>query len=540
MGSAVEIATSAVQLSPDLPAAWITLAATYFRADPSDLNRVIDSLISGSRAVMENPRYERALVGEIIANLVFAFILTAVGAVLVLFARVCRLFFFDFNLIFPKGTPSWQSTAFAIVLLLMPIVFRMGVVWTMLIFFAAITYYLSREERIMVALLIGLSGLLPFVAEWGVQQSSFPGTPAEEIYLIERGGLDAKDVVERWKKLAAEDRAPYAGIYALGRYALRRGELSQAIEYFNKALTLKPGDPNSRINLGTAFFLQGDLNNARNLLEGAVEDAKSPVGYYNLGRTYQRRIELYRDAVAGEVDKSAQAFSEASNLDPELTKPPADEKLGPVVDGNFIVRTVPLNPEDYLNAFPDDGLGERVGGELRSALLGNVSPRTGAVYPAVLALMIVILGEFRRTLKTSRECRRCGRPVSLRADPDLSPSGVHCLQCVNVFTDKSRAAPALKVRKQLEIARFQSRMERSSRVLGGVWSGMGHLYFGHPFLGVIVAYTFMVSLLALLLHWGLIRTPYDSSPEMYLVPVAAVLALLIFILSFRDLARRRR
>jgi hypothetical protein len=128
--------------------------------------------------------------------------------------------------------------------------------------------------------------------------------------------------------------------------------------------------------------------------------------------------------------------------------------------------------------------------------------------------------------------------VSRRDDPDVSPGSLLCTQCVNVFVKKNVAAPSLKVRKQLEVARYESRIEKLAWALGALWSGMGHVFSGATVRGALYGFLFALGVTAVVLRQGVLRAPYESLPALvWLVPVGLSLVML-YVLTLRGLRRK--
>jgi hypothetical protein len=132
---------------------------------------------------------------------------------------------------------------------------------------------------------------------------------------------------------------------------------------------------------------------------------------------------------------------------------------------------------------------------------------------------------------------RCGNAVSLRADAELPTNSHVCSQCLAVFKDKSIAAPALKVRKQVEIARTRSRRERA-RLLLSLWSGLGHAYGGAPIRGGVLAFAFAVLVAAVSIRGAALRTPYDGDPTGLLAAPLGLVAVILWGTTLRSIVRR--
>lgn len=540
-GGAVEIARTATLLAPELPSTWTGLARVYFRGDPSDLGRVFEALKNALVGQVKDARFGRAALADVLAAILFALVITTVVVLIVLGIRRGFYALYDFHFIFPRVASRWQTGALAIVLLSLPIVFRLGLVPVLLTGFFALALYLTLAERVVVAVLIGLLGFAPTAAGLVVENLAFAGTRAEQLYLLERGGTGQEGFAAELALLSSEDKATYPELLALGRYDLRRGRADAAQKSFRKALAIRPDDPPARVNLGMALLILGDLENPRGLFEEAGKAAPTmPQAAYNLGRLYQRRVAVFGDKVAGEVDRVATSLFAARQLDPAYASLSKDVDGNPrSMASNVYLQSVPLSTSEILSEAKATDAARRVKSQVMQLLLGEVPETLALVYPLGLALLILAFGFLGTTIHAARPCNKCGRAVSKRADPYVSVGSLMCTQCVNVFAKKNVAAPSLKVRKQLEVARYQSRLERMGSVLGFICSGMGHVFAGFPARGTVYGFFFILLLTAIVLRNGVVRAPFEPLPLVVrMVPIGIALVLL-YIFTVRGLRKKQ-
>lgn len=536
-GAAVEMAVTASELAPNLPATWVGLARAYAQADPSEVGRYLGALRGAVGRTLVDPRYLRPLLADVAAVLMLALIGTAIAVVSVLFLRRVRYFLHDFHFFFPRAAARWQTGALAILLLALPLVFRMGVVPGLLAVFAASTLYLSVKERVVAVVLIGLLGGLPTLGGLLVDATAFAETPAEDLYRIERGGPGVNELVERYEALSRADKVSFPEHAVLGRYYVRRGQLDLAATHLRQALALRPEDVPAKVNLAAALFFGGDLENPRAILE-STQSSGNAVALFDLGRVYKRRLAVYGDSVAAEVDKANAALAAARDLDGALP-PLGSEELTAPTTGNEYLRTLPLAQADLLALAHSPEASARVRSQLTQMLLGDLPEWVAPFYPLAVALLLLAFGFLAPALEAAKVCARCGRPVSRRDDPDVSPGSLNCTQCVNVFVKKGVVAPSLKVRKQLEVARYESRNEKVAWGLGLLWSGMGHVFSGAPVRGTLYGFLFVLAVVALVLREGVVRAPYEPLPTvLWLVPVALMLVA-VYVLTLRGLRKRQ-
>ncbi len=536
---AIEQALGAMELAPNLPSSHFGLARAYFAADPSDIGRYFSALQAGVARTLGEPRYARPLLADVGAALLTALLLTGTLVVAVLFARRARYFLFDLQFFFPRAVPRWQAAAIGLVLLTLPIVFRLGVAPSLLFLFGAVALYLTLAERVVAALLIGVIGVMPLLGEQLVHFSAFADTPAEDVWRLERGGTGSEAVAQRVMRRAAEDKAGYGELFALGTFELKRGKLDLALKRLKTALARNPGEVRAQVNLAVAMILSGDLENPLALLDdakGKAPDLAAP--WFDLGRLYQRRVQtLGLDVASADVDKGNEALGQARARDPSLAErgdPPPEKQ-----QGNTFLVTLPLARGELLALTASPEVEARVRSQLSLLLLGDVSAPWAPLYPLGAALVLVAFGALGRRLGTTRPCSKCGAPMSTRAEPELSPVSVMCTQCVNVFSKKGVVPPALKVRKQVEVARYQSRVDRLTFGLGLLCSGMGHVFKGLPVRGAVYAFLFVFAVVAVVLRDGVLRAPFEGLPGwVKLVPVGLLLVG-VYVISVRGLFKKQ-
>lgn len=535
---AVTLAKIAVELAPELPYAHLGLAHAYFYSDPISPGRYTEELWVAGKAALSDPRYARPIAADVGASALLALLGTATLTVLLLFLRRARSLFHDVHHLFPAAARRWQSAAVAVLLLSLPLVFRLGLTPFLLVLFAAVSFHLSARERLVGAVMLALLGVVPTAAGWLAARTAFAGTVAEDVYLLERGGLLAKDAAVRIQERVGENRAEFAEQFALARYLGRRGKLPEAIALYKQAATQKNGDARLLTNLGNAVLAQGDEDGAAELyLEATQADPTLAAAFYDLSKVYYRRAAVASDEQVGpELDRAQSALSTAQRLDHALLSrqdPPADRYLA-----NRLLLSPGLTPREVVT-LADDAHGQKITRQLSSRILGEVSPLTAAAYPAGAALLLLFLGWARRGRGVSKPCDKCGRAVCRRCDPELGLGSTLCNQCVHVFARKGAVPGAVKVRKQIEIRRYQQARDRLSYAFAAVCSGLGHLFSGLPVRGAVHAFLFLFGLSCVFLRDGVLRPPYGPAPLwLTMVPVGLLIGLVYF-LSLRGLYRRQ-
>ena len=535
---AVGLATAAVELAPDLPHAHLMLARTYAFADPADVSRYIGELVQAVRCAFTDPRYSRPAIADLGVCMLLALLATTLAVIAVLVLRVARLLLHDFHHFFPQAAMRWQSAIFALVVLSLPMVLRLGAMPAILVLFAAAAAYLSGAERAVVCILIALVALAPSAARWIASASSFPGTIAEEVYQLERGGPEASRSASLISGRARDKTAQFDELFALGRYELRRGRLDAATAHLELAAAKRSNEPRLLTNLGNAMLAKGDVEGAAEAYTTAGSlDPQSVAPFYNLFVLYSRRAAgSAPEAAVADVQKAQNAADVVQRLQPSLI-PVKD--AGQELLLNRALLSPALSSAEILQLLDEGDRDVKVESQLSLQLLGNVDPSIAWLYPIAVVLALSGLGAALRRAKTAKACLRCGRPVCRRCDPELSTGSALCQQCVNVFARKNVVEPAVKIRKQIEIAQFRARTDKLTYVFGLLCSGAGHVFSGLPIRGALYAFLFLFALFNIIFRHGVVRYPYGAEPLFVrLTPLAAAL-IAVYLLSLRGLYKQQ-
>jgi tetratricopeptide (TPR) repeat protein len=538
---ALQLVEHAVSLSPNLPYARLALAEAYARRSPGDVGAYSREIKAALTVMLKDPRYRRPALADMGAVFLVAVLATAAVVVGVLFLRRARYFFHDFHHLFPRAAAKWQSAALAVLLLIgTPVALRLGLVPVLLILLMSVALYLSKLERAVAAVLLVAAAFVPSGAGKIAETSAFAGTVAEDVYLLERGSLNAEPVAERVRaRFEKKEKVEFAELYALGRFEARRGQLQEAIAHYKAAAAMSnAGHAGLMTNLANALLVTGDQDGAARLYtEASAADPGLAAPAFNLAEVYRRRAAVAPDSEIGtENQKARDALQAAQRMDPSLLmwqRPPEDRLLM-----NRLLLA-PVLAEADLPPTEDPVAGQRVEAQLSRRLLGGGSGLTAWGLPVLGALLAFGLGFAGQSMKASRECEKCGRPVCRRCDKELGVASKMCAQCVNVFSRKGAVEARVRARKQIEIERNRQWESGVSYAFGALVSGAGHLFQGLTVRGTLYAFFFLFAVSGVLLRSGVLRAPYGEVP-LYL-KLAPLLLLLIplHLLTLRGLYRRQ-
>jgi len=539
---AVELAQSAVALSPDVADAHWGLFRAHLGNDAFDFRRLWGDAANAARAALADPRWSRGMLGDVGATLLVAWLATALAALLVLFLRTLPSLVHDVHHAFPRGVARWQAGALLILVLLLPWAFRLGLLFPSLVLFAAVTLYVEAKERWLLAALLAGACVVPPLAGALVQLTTFAGTPAEDVLQLERGGLEAAPAAAHVQARLEAGKARYPEVYALARWELLRGKLGPARAHAEKALALRAGDARAQTLLGNVAFAENKWPEAIAAYTRALEADPTlpdplPDPLWNVSRVYRRRAKtLSDDAVGPELDRAQNSAAAAQRLDERLMTRTDPPDTRPAM--NLTLLTPGLSrTEPLLTDGPERGA--RVTAQVGQALVGGLAPSAAVLVPLAGVAVLAGLGFLRGGRGVSRVCEKCGRAVCRRCDPELVEESQLCHQCVNVYTRRGKVAPMARVNKEMEVRHHQAWVSRWAYALGLLWSGAGHLFTGLPVRGALHAFVFAFGITAAINREGLLRTPGISPGAAGWLALALVLLAVTWGASLRHLARER-
>jgi tetratricopeptide (TPR) repeat protein len=524
-GSSLVVAQTAVDLSPDVPFTHFALAETQLANGFNFLGAAREVQLGLTR-LWKDPRYSASAWANVGTEALLAWVATTWVVVVLLAMRRVRFLFHDVRHLVAGAAAKWQISILLVVVLALPVLFGLGPFYVLIALFAGMTFYLEWRERLVAAALLVGVALTPVAGAWLAQGVAFFGTPAEDAYLVERGGVEAPAALARIQKRVSEDRGQFQDLYALGRYETRRGHLDEAIPHFQKASALRPSDARLLTNLANAYFAKGDADNAQDLYttaSGVEPGLAAP--YFNVARLSARRAALLpADQAAAESEKGQNALNMAQRLDASLlTREDAPDKA---TLNRLLIEPGLLNTD--LLALSDQDIVSRAQTELSERLMGNGVEASMArmVGLAALALCVVLGGIFARG--RAHACDRCGRAVCRHCDPELKVGSPMCYQCVRAFRGGSGVSPDAQIAKRLEAHRYNIRRQRLTLGVSLLVSGTGHVVVGAVVRGALYVFLFLFCAAEILLRHGAVRAPYGVTPLWLTTAPAAALLLLLY------------
>ncbi len=120
--------------------------------------------------------------------------------------------------------------------------------------------------------------------------------------------------------IAAEDSPE--NLFQLGEQFFKAGQWDEAIDAYEKAVSLKADYDAAYTNLGSAYYRQGDLNAAIDAYEKALSIASNDADtHHNLGMVYLQRWLTETPSNQEFLDNALEQINQAISLDPTLAAP---------------------------------------------------------------------------------------------------------------------------------------------------------------------------------------------------------------------------
>jgi Tfp pilus assembly protein PilF len=145
-------------------------------------------------------------------------------------------------------------------------------------------------------------------------RSALPATSLAMVILVPLAALSWKqtkiwqNTATLWTQVLEIDPNSSIAHYNLARFLAKRGDHTEAIAHYRKALNIRPNDADSHNNLGLLLAVRGEVAASLEEFKRAVEiDPNYAKAFFNMGRVFARQ---------GELEKAAQNYQQALSLNP--------------------------------------------------------------------------------------------------------------------------------------------------------------------------------------------------------------------------------
>jgi tetratricopeptide (TPR) repeat protein len=487
---------AAVEMAPDFAGAHLARTSFWFSKSTLKIGRVLGGLVDAAKASYRNPMAADRFLVNLVTGLLLGLGLAAVIFIVVQFLRCVRLYLHDFHHLFPRGVARLQTGFLGVLVLLIPILFRLGLL-SVLFFWALIAWiYQERRERLVTFLVVLFFALSPFALKWVVSGMIVPDSVTADLLAVAQGPADSRSI-SRLKSRLRKEPGNHVILATLGGLYKRTGNLDLAAALLDRALQIRSNSAVLLNNRGNVRFLGGDLKGAIGFYDRAIQARPDlAVPYYNLSKAYYRSLDL---------NKGKHYRTQALRLDPEgigkVNKRAESRRANDVVAD----LAIPIKWVAGQNHRRDGEMFTRAARNLWLAWGGTGSSDT---FPFVGAGVVVFFGLIllmRKKVYFSSGCVRCGRPACRRCSIELRDDTV-CAQCFHAFVQREQGIDAKsRISKEIQVRQYRRRKENIARGITFLLPGVGQLIHSRPLRGMLFLMVFCCVIVQVLLGHGVMR-----------------------------------
>jgi pentatricopeptide repeat protein len=489
----------ALRYSPDLPAVYFELSKASFSLKPESAFEAFDYMLQGIAAYKENFWWSFMLLSSLLTSLLLSFLLSILIAVVVRLPRDIPLLSHDIQ----EG-----KTRLLVLLLLVFALF--GPLFFIGALLIIIGFYMKKWDRI--ALYIYLIVLLISPLVFKAVSVIFNAPTSGELKAVVQAN-EAQGNTYALTVLNGKDHPVEIFSYAL---ALKReGRYGEAINAYNKILTLKP-NPRTYNNLANCYVALNDFDRAKELYQKAIKMKQLPSALYNLSQSYRVTLNF---------DKGEEYFLAAQRLDNDAVL-------------NFR-RIAGRNPNRFVvdEGLPVSDLLKYAMGKTPGASTLSLSTVPPMAMPVIALLMGILFFIMNRYFENrAYRCNRCGKILCYHCEKHLLWRNM-CLQCYRSLVKLDELDAKERVARLLTVYEHQKKRRHTIKALSFLIPGSGQLYAGNILYGFLFLWPFLF-FLSILATSTLFVTGMSGFSHLWLNVISAVGAVLIYILS--NVITRRR
>ena len=518
---------TASQLDPSSP------AVAFSNADrAASLNRwgeAVPLAFQGFARVVTNYRTNVLSRADLLIVAALAIAITAIIFAIALFIRYGRSMAHDFRESLSTRFHGGSVTVLAFALLFLPLFLWLGPIWLLFYWFAIFFGYATPGERIMIAVLLVIVGLLPIALDASSNWVAGVESPA---VLAATSGEEQSyqpEALRRLQELVAVTPDNPMLHVLLGNLQSFEGADEQAAVHYRRAIELRKTYAGAHVNLGNLHFLDNEFQAAMTEYERAqASDPNLAIAYYNASVAAG---EMYKfDLQAQMLEKARQA--ERTYVERLTRNQPAQKIVmynPPVSEAWQVTKELSQVPA-------------------ARALFGNYStfdPLKAALNAITIgALASLLLGVFlwlrRRGTGYAGACIKCGRTFCHRCKSSRE-SMTYCTQCIHIYLKRDGVSLDTKRKKLEEVTDHHTSTIRRNRAFATFLPGSAQLLEGRTASGIIGLFLFALFVCVAILVGRLAPALGPSAEVAHLIVRvgAGLVALIIWLFLSLPVYRRR-
>jgi tetratricopeptide (TPR) repeat protein len=519
---AVTLATYAIKFSPDLPQPYVALAQARWHQKPFQLHLILPEWFKAQLATFRyfpvSLPFSYNLFYLVSNAILLAFLLFGI----VMIIKFLPLYLYEIQRNLTYEISMLLLNSLKIFFLFIPLFLRLDILWAVLFWSILFWGYAAKRERYFILLFLILLVYLPFFLR---SSSLFLNDPSSEMIVemsrVQHGEWD-KGTEEKLRAWATHRPDDEEVLFTLGLLEKRQGRYAEAEEWYKKALQQDSKFNEALCNLGNVYLAKKQIDLAIASYQKAIElDPSQGAYHFNLYRAYSQETFL-----SGKMDR---AFQRARQMAPALV----DYYLK--VDSPNINRLVideVLTSWKLWKRFLNQFIGrEGVLYRLFKAWFEKIPSRTSFVLPVLFLGFLMIMARVGRKKRFLTRCPMCGSPT-FRFYLGPSDQEFICFNCYRIFFQKEKVHPKIKEKKSFQVKQFQKQEHVIVRFLSFFFVGIGDMWRGEAFKGLLFLFLFSLFVLRFVFWNGIVPSPIAQtfSPVWSLVPWG-IGAILFYVLS---------
>lgn len=209
----------------------------------------------------------------------------------------------------PAALPRWLGWVVVVALLLAPLVLPDGLIWFLLVWTVLLWAYCSVSERVVLALVLLLAGVVPFLVSWQRERVTLAlSPPVRAINALAEGRLYGRLFTDLGVLRSVLPNSPVVH-QVVGDLHRTLGQWELARSTYLDLLEVEPGNASVLIDLGVYFYRQDDYGRAATYFKQATQaDPENALAFFDLSQAFSS---------AYLFDESQQALQQAQQIQGE-------------------------------------------------------------------------------------------------------------------------------------------------------------------------------------------------------------------------------
>ncbi len=521
---ALQLINYASKLSPDDPSPHFYRARTLWKQSNFRVLSSMDAVLEGWVAFVRDFRSVFPWMFGFLTWILTGIIVACIVSIFLYAVRVIPRIAHDISHLI--HIPQW------VIYLAVPVV--MGVLlltwfpfiwWIVAIAFIAFFHATVRERIALTACLVLLVCVPLLVHVMALGNSFSSGSREITLYTAEMAGQGEK-IVRELETLRTKYPQDADVLVAMAAVLKRDGNLVGAETMLKKASILNPESAVVTNNLANIMLARGKIENSVDQYKKALRHSDDVLIHYNLSLALHENLQL---------EEGGREFQKAQSMDPDL--------IGKITSNrgeggeSYVLDIYTDKKTYYFSALKLDDMSRQWRNTLWGGVLPWISFSVSLIAFPIAGVLMLAGWPLSKALFSSSRCRRCGRLHCVKCSE--SSKDDLCSQCRQIFYVRTGVDPASRVRKMMQIMRFNRRRTLAARILTVILPGSGHASVGEGIKAVVLIMISAIFWLKWILWHGLFRstTMLEIQPGMFMRIIFAVFFLVYYIFVFRSLGK---